>query len=466
MREHKEAKIQDPIRHRHIDFVGSCLLWVYIISGLLGKSCLPERLYGGWRGHMVASVLIIGGLVLFCMIRRPLRPRIHHAPLRVRVCLALLMMFLVWGLVVSALQKHPLENLVFFIVFGSMISVSVLLNLNFAAIRKPMQFLSRIVVVLSACFVISLVGACLGLPVFERGRLSGCFYNPSIPSGLASLNCLLLTWFLLRSGEHRKKSLVLLIISLTVFLLTRSRGHLMSTAVGIVVLFAFDQRNSGIRRSRALCGLLGVILLGAVVWTLILPAEHKHDVGVFFRFADSEARDTLHLRYEAYWSLGLRDLIRANPIGEGPLARFGGGGGGFEESHYDLSSNRHSQYLSVAQSYGLPGFILWIGFMVSASYTAAKRADNLRSLGMGFFAYLVLMSATSNLLLSFGTPVDRIRWLLIGIILIVPLKSANSCPATTNAKTVCRPGRHRVNAGCLHRGTSEILVSSVRAPKS
>ena len=107
-------------------------------------------------------------------------------------------------------------------------------------------------------------------------------------------------------------------------------------------------------------------------------------------------------------------------IGQGPLARFGGGGQGFEKSNYDTSLNRHSQPLLIAQGYGIPGLLFWMGFILSAAYAAMTRRDSLAILGAGIFSSLLVMSVFSESLVSFGTPVDRLKWLVLGLVLTPP----------------------------------------------
>jgi len=401
-------------------FFGNCLLWLYVLNGFVGKSRLPAHWYGGWQGHMMASAAIIMGLLLYCLLTKKIHS--YSAPFLSKLALICLYAFIGWGIVVSLLQDHPSDNLIYFVVLASMFVVSMMLPNRLVIMQRPSRFLNLIVLFTSAYVCLSLAVFLIGFPVTYKGRLCGLANGPIVLGGLSGLNCLLLVWFLLESNKHRKLRSILLGLSLIALALTKCRAQIVTTILGVVVLTLFRLWHVKTRAIIFSAILVGSIFLAMMCQMGIISDDRVADIRNFFRASEGEITSTLNMRYESYWSKGITDITDMRLVGQGPLVRFGGGGQGFEESHYDRSLNRHSQILIIAQSYGLLGLVFWTAFIVSACFVVVRRPDNLGSLGVGIFSYLIIMSLVSESLLSFGTPVDRLRWLILGILLSSPLQ--------------------------------------------
>jgi hypothetical protein len=399
---------------------GACLLWVYVVTGLLGKSQLPGYGYDTWRGYMMMSTIVIGGLLMYCIAgRSAARWNISGANGSHVTWLGL---FIMWGIVVSAMQKYPLDNLLYFATLASMFIVSMMLPNAVPAMRDPARFLNMVVLVTTPWVCLSLLEYFVGSSgaLEAEGRLRGCFLNCIILGGISGLNCLLLVWLLLVSPRYRCLRLILLGIAWTTLALTKCRGQNVTIALGAAVMILLSRR-PGNRVFLVLCAtLIGAALYIGLFRLGVISDEKIDDAREFFRVSAGEIESTAEDRWISYWSKGIADITSLRVIGQGPLARFGGGGHGFENSNYDVSLNRHSQPLLVAQGYGIPGLLCWIAFILSAAYAAAARRDSLGILAAGIFSSWMVMGLFSESLMSFGTPVDRLKWLVLGLVLTAP----------------------------------------------
>lgn len=408
--------------------LGTCLLWVYLVTGLLGKSQLPGYGYDTWRAYIAASTVIIGGLLLYCISARgTARGNLSGANGPHVTWLGL---FIIWGFIVSAMQEYPLDNLIYFATLASMFVVSMMLPDSVPLLRDPARLLNLVVLVTTPWVCLSLIEYFVGGPeaLESEGRLRGCFLNCIILGGIAGMNCLLLVWLLLVSPRYRCLRVILLIICWTTLVLTKCRGQNVTIAWGMAVMVILSQRR-GNKLFVVLCATVaGVALYVGLLGLGVISEEKIDDAREFLRVPEGEIRETLEIRYDSYWSKGVEDITSMRLIGQGPLARFGGGGQGFETSNYDINRNRHSQLLLIAQAYGIPGLLFWMVFLLSAARAAVTRRDNLAILGAGIFSSLLVMSVFSESLVSFGTPVDRLKWLVLGLVL-APSRQISAQPS-------------------------------------
>ncbi len=191
------------------------------------------------------------------------------------------------------------------------------------------------------------------------------------------MNCLLLVWLLVVSPRYRCLRVILLIISWTTLVLTKCRGQNVTIMLGMAVMVILSRRPGNKLFLVLFATVVGAALYVGLFQMGVISDEKIADVREFFRVPEGEIEDTLKIRYDSYWSKGIEDIISMRLIGQGPLARFGGGGQGFGKSNYDESVNRHSQLLLIAQAYGIPGLLFWIAFILSAAYAAVTRRDSL-----------------------------------------------------------------------------------------
>jgi len=76
----------------------------------------------------------------------------------------------------------------------------------------------------------------------------------------------------------------------------------------------------------------------------------------YFRLGESVG-ETARAR-ERYWEFAVADVAANWLVGRGPMAKFGGGGD-VTRNTYSESENPHNLWLITAQSYGLPGAVLY-----------------------------------------------------------------------------------------------------------
>ena len=276
--------------------LGTCLLWVYVVTGLLGKSQLPGYGYDTWRAYIVVSTVIIGGLLLYCISARgTVRWNISGANSPHVVWLGL---FIIWGFVVSAMQKYPLDNLIYFATLASMFIVSMMLPSSVPLLRDPARFLNGVVLVTTPWVCLSLIEYFVGGPGAREseGRLRGCFLNCIILGGISGMNCLLLVWLLVVSPRYRCLRVILLIICWTTLVLTKCRGQNVTIVLGMAVMIILSRRR-GNKLFVVLCATVAGVALYVGLFRLGVISDEKIDAArEFFRVEEGEIEDTLEDR--------------------------------------------------------------------------------------------------------------------------------------------------------------------------
>jgi membrane protein implicated in regulation of membrane protease activity len=249
-------------------------------------------------------------------------------------------------------------------------------------------------------------------------RFKGAYSDSIVAGQMFGLTCLLLSWSILHTRSKKVWGYwALLSIAILCLVLTRTRTDVFATVIGIIAcLFAtMCSSTTAIprRRARVILGLLVLILVISSIW-LTRPGidtsratEHLRLTGGYEGVLESRAE---------YWWKGTGNLSVTNIFGEGPLAKFGGELS-TESSTYDRELNVHNAFLSVFQSYGWPGGILFIIFLVSVGGTFLKRKDPYAVLGLSLLAFGLVQSISENWLLSFGTPLDAYSWFILGLTL-------------------------------------------------
>jgi len=396
--------------------LGYYLVLIYILQVILGKTFLEHA----WGPMWIVSKGLICTLtaVMFLYLAAGAGKGTAFSGnandyRRVRL---FLLLFLAWGLTSACVQEQLAVNLMAYAVFSGMV---ILLGLC------PMSFLRRVpldrpVVVLSAIIclgaIASLVALATGFPSpTYQGRLCG-IYNGSITAArLTVLGAIVILWRL--SLAPRKYHVLLLMLAacvITVFL-AQSRSTIVALGIGIIPIavrasYAKKPLISG-------CMVLGFLLCLSVALVLSLGvAGSKVAAARKFLRIERPLRELPQERMR-YWEKGLDDLRLTNVIGQGYLASFGGGAGGFKESGYDIELNRHNAFLACAQSYGVVGLAMWVAFLLTATFSLVSRRDPLATLALAVMGYGLTISVTTNWLLSFGSPVDAVSWFILGVAL-------------------------------------------------
>lgn len=393
--------------------VGIYLLFAYLISGMVGKSFL-ENTSSIWMIYQVSTVTLSAFLVLFVInVKSREAARQERNAVGVQRAYILLFAFIVWGGLPNFLQGNLIKNFTAYGCFGVML-IAVCIYARFLLGEMSSD---RIVIMLSILLFVatfaSLVAGVLHLQyTWRNGRLVGVYNNPLIGGALATIGSLLLLHWIASDKRKTRIPFAMLFISLTVLLMTRTRSAIFGfcIAAGVWLLHRmFIVRDRKSLRPAWNC----VVFLIAVATFLHFLGFGSIEESKEFLRINEKGDEVLNARMQ-YWQTGLGDLTVDNIIGAGYLAAFTGSD---KISGYDIDANRHNMFLSCAQSYGVPGFLLFVCFLISCILIYLFRHDSMASLGLGIIGYCLLSGMAENMLLSFGNPANRFAWFLIGITL-------------------------------------------------
>jgi len=393
---------------------GSLLLFIYLIEGIVGKSRLGYYWGPTWQVHEAMTVLLTVTLLSYLWWAKYQHVGSYLRDKSQRIVELAALSFIGWGFVSCASQEAAINNIICFAVFAGMIMVlgiSAQVYLRNTAPEKVLELITLSTGLAAVgCIVAWLSG--FGAPVAE-GRLTGIYNNPITAARMITLSSLLLLWMLISSKKHRKLVWTMLVLSVVAVFLTRTRTNIAALMISSIVLAARSPYRDSRRSARFTRGLFFVSLLGLALSLSFVSPDDVTAARAFLR-VDMSVKDVPSDRMQ-YWEKGIQDLTIQNVFGQGYLAAFGGGGGGFEESNYDVYSNRHNILFSCAQSYGVVGLSLFCIFLAAYFYRFVVHRTAMAALGLAVLAYSLITGLTGNCLLSFGDPADRLAWFLIGI---------------------------------------------------
>ncbi len=200
-----------------------------------------------------------------------------------------------------------------------------------------------------------------GRQVWEEARYSiagmnendlGLFLALSIPMAL----------YLMVQGKYRPLKLAYWIhiaVCLTAVLLTGSRGALVSSCAGLLMLPMIFRRMARPQRMMTVAAGIGVGLAAA----LLVPAETWERL---FQLGSEISSGTMTHR-TVIWAAGL-DTFREHAL-------LGVGAGGYAPAVYrilDIPLIAHNTFLSVLVELGVLGFLLFIAMLAGLVYTASR----------------------------------------------------------------------------------------------
>ncbi len=279
--------------------------------------------------------------------------------------------------------------------------------------------------------------AILDLPLTFLPRVQGSFSSPSFLSSFLAIITLLLLREIAYSGSALKNKfryLIYFIFSATVFLFTFSRDLI---GLGWGLIFLLQLRYKGQKRHTAILTyskvamiLITFFVLVISIWyifpvkiyktapNITLPAE-----GVQFKIGGGELISQMGWISEKFISFNaklhnrameLRDAMQTfirNPI-------FGIGVGvlpsqGYFSQPYSRSS--HNTYLQVLAQTGIPGFIVFLVFIISLFRILRTQAETTRSDNIKVIFQTMLLVFLINMLF---TDLDNFRyfWIIAGLI--------------------------------------------------
>jgi len=398
--------------------LGPYLLLAYLISSLIGKSYL-EGTSGVWFIYHASNLALTPLILVYALsIRHDKRPEpvfyssnIHY----------FLVAFLLWGTLCCASQTNLVENLIPYAMFSGMVIVLCMLAPRLLRGVSTGAFLRILTVLLCIWTLASFVSYIVGFPPASDGRIRGVYNNSLTCANMMIITSVLCLWFLLCFKPRPLATillLALLAISFSVLNATRTRSGYICLFVAMTALVA---HSLSYKRKYIICALFMLWLVTMLAIVISMPG-YEEQIWSVRKHARIEAPlAELPAQRTTWWKPGIeQDLNLGNILGKGFLGAYEWELGQ-NESGYNRDLNRHNTFLSCAQSYGIIGLILFIAFLVVAARWFWLRKDMYGTLGFSLLIYSVVNGLCSNQLLGFGSPVDRLSWLLIGIALNVPL---------------------------------------------
>ncbi len=209
------------------------------------------------------------------------------------------------------------------------------------------------------------------------GRISGIFANPNyLGAYLGSMTALAIA-LAVEARSTRLKALLLALTSLlsATLLFTQSRGALVATIAGFIMIAFVRSRRAGIMSIAALTLVVVIAYPAFSDWRF-----GGDDVGA------SSGISTAGGRVGA-WSAG-GELFASSPLFGIGLGRFG------EESPGGISA--HNWYVQVLVELGIVGFILWSLFIAATVMALRGRPRSARSVGYSVLVVWMVASLTMS----------------------------------------------------------------------
>jgi len=401
------------------DGMGMYILIAYLLWSIIGKS--NYYLTGmKWSYYQFGNILFSIILVVFILVK--LSERSYHSGQSMSALLARqsLGLFLVWAALSCTVQKRFVENMACFAVYGSMVVTLFFVPHLFVSYNSLPRFLRILALCVGVGAVVSLFAGLAHLPqCWIGGRLAGIYTDPITCANIAITASIMLClyfafparWWLFSLG-----AIVVIVLSIIVILLARTRGAYLCTLICPICFIAHRMRQWHASKLLVFFMLLCIFSLVLITFYEAYDpnSELSQEVRIFARI-DKPLEEVVWVRAH-WWKAGLEhDLVLSNIFGQGILATYDWNLSSIKESGYNIERNRHNSFVSCAQYYGIPGLLLFVIFLLSLLYSFWKRKDVLAAVGFTVVVYSITRGMVSNHLLGFGSPMDRFSWLLLGL---------------------------------------------------
>ena len=399
-------------------------IWLVFVSAYVFESLISKSKFLLYANetilHLAASFLIPG---CFAML---LLPNICNTKYKSKARFAsvpnfVFILFSAWILLAAMAQPDVIGNMLYAI--GFVISVLVAIVLIPFGLRECSVYNTLAIVILPIfIFAASSLGLLLIAPgmCFKEGRFEGVFANASYSGQCFSLLAIAALFYML---ESKKRVLpIFIFITITVLLLaTRTRIAIAAFATGsLVIVFLTTRMNKKSKSFR-------IVLFFICFIVLLIYASNSTDyfnkVKTHLR-VDGETQDIVSDRI-LHWQYGLEEVMDGKDklFGEGFLAKFERKpkrtGQLLYRYEYNLWNDPHNMILTSVLFFGYVGAGLLLVFIIALTrfaYQQYLQHSKTSALLLALLVWGCFHSIATNWLLSIGNPVDRISWLLIGIL--------------------------------------------------
>lgn len=398
-------------RSRSCIFNASVLV-AFLLEAVVAKSRF-DAVVGGWYGHMVLTILFAIVLLILGLSARNTRLPTMPPPRPVSIVLGAT---LAWAIVCCVVQPNAIANLLYLIVFATNIYVCLYIapGLLLPYLRHRSVFVYGLLL-----FVVSLVNVISALSgdggAFSEGRLQGLLADPLHAGTVAMITSILILWAILQSGGRRWYLWPAWAVAMCALVMTRTRSFIFGCTIGSLALLAVGaQRHTAsgrYARELAFVFLLATITFGIVISYSpnVLPRLRAH-----LRI-EGDSEEILEGRM-IHWQLGVLH-VKAYPIfGRGPMAKFGNATDPTVNT-YEMISCFDNTWLTMAQSYGIPGSALFAASVLAMLVLSLRGCGTMPLLAVGLLTAGIGSSFSSMWAVSFGSGGDRAMWLILGLAL-------------------------------------------------
>ena len=405
---HRAAEPFGVVRHIHCTLDAGFLV-LFLVEAIIAKSRF-DGLIGGWRGHMILTVVALALLLVRGVWKRTREPFSFAPPRNVSIVLAIAF---AWAIISCIVQPNAYANLVFLGAFAANIYVCLYIAPNLVLPYLGERGVLLYALPLFAVTILNLVyGVAAPAKALHEGRLAGILHNATHAGALSAIASILALWMVLQWNRHKKAWLVFCVVGVVMLVMTRTRAALGGWAVGSVAMLAYWarwQQAAHLKRYIALVLVAALMLIGlAVIGNPDLISRSRDHLRA--------NREELFQTRMTHWKYGIANAVMHPIFGEGPMAKFGNTNDPTVNT-YVREESYCNTWLTFAQAYGIPGSLLFALVCFEIVRIAVKGQVTLPLLLLGLMSWGVVASIAHMWVVSFGTPSDRATWLIMGLAL-------------------------------------------------
>lgn len=406
----------------------SCLLNTMLVAAFFAEAILAKSRFdaitGGWFGHMVLTIVFILILIIRYAITRIIGLPVYSPP---RLVSWTLCISFIWACICCIIQPNAYANLIYLLVFAANVFVCFYVVPSFLLPNFGMRAVLFFAVPICLTNLANLACGVLGVPgSYFMGRLRGFSINTLEASVLGWVGIVLALWIIINSHLKSRCAWLFSVSSLGVVLLSRTRSYILAALIGSSVILA-----SFLRADKTYSRQIRVLLIIAIVFPflmLLITAVGSIDQSLesaceYLRVSGS--MDEILSARMVHWQAGLQHAQQYPVFGRGPMAKFGDTTDPTVNT-YQMESCYCNTWLTMAQSYGIPGMVLFILFVLTMFLSSVNGLGMMPLLSRSLLVAGLSSSFSATWLVSFGDVGDRAIWLMMGLALAVQ-KSKTRC---------------------------------------
>jgi O-antigen ligase len=382
---------------------GKYLMYLYFIEGLICKSIYRDT-PGLWLIHMYATVIFICALIFIGG-----KQVIDFNYRNNRIQIEFLCIYLLWSLISSVFSISPFSNVIYSLI--SFFSIYVCVHLvAYLFHDDPTSFVLGIIKIYLIWLLLGILLSIL-IPDLNGSyggyiRYRGASANATESGIILSIGFLLIIWYI-KTVNSSKLLVLCLILTIICIILTRKRGALLGIIVALPLILCLKPKGALNKyKNSVIYFLISIVILSPFLIMNILKSDAAR---IYLRITEDD--DTRSV----YFTQAFEKIQRRPFLGYGPLSKFGSPRN-ITESDYDIDSDPHNTWLCLAQYYGLPSIAIFFMYLLSLICPFINSTANIyRPMILSFIVWGLVWAMICEWLMSFGTPGDRLSFMILGI---------------------------------------------------